>query len=128
MSISSEDLQLGRQASLRIKKYELRKSKRWIAYLIPLIWLFSSIARFEASHKYWNIFQLIFWSIATGLVIIFEYKSKKTYLRDRATLEVLRKTYGCDPSFEEMITANNTDAEFVDSLKNATNGEHRLNP
>ena len=92
---------MGREADIRIKNYERQNPRRLITYLFPAIWVVAFIARYEARASSWNLFQLIFWSVALLGVILFEYKRKKTYLHDLATLAELRRQHGADVSFKE---------------------------
>jgi hypothetical protein len=108
MSISPEDLTIGRKANARAKKYELQKPKRLMAYLVPAIWAVGSLARYGARPNYGYLFQLVFWSIALIGVIIFEYRNNQSYLRDLATLEGLRNLHGSDISFEQENVASSS--------------------
>ena len=100
MPISPEDLDAGRAANARIKSYELLKRKRLVIYLIPGIWMMSSLARYEARANSWNCFQLVFWSLILIIIIIFDIKRKRQYARDFVFLTQLRELYGNDVSLE----------------------------
>ena len=100
MSISPEDSAAGQAACARVKSYELWKHRRLAIYLIPGIWLISSLARCEARTNSWNIFQLIFWFFVFIAITIFDLKRKVAYTRDLALLTQLRKLYGEAISFE----------------------------
>jgi hypothetical protein len=99
MSISTEDFTIGQEATTRIKKYEHQKPKRLIEYLFPAVWLIGFIVRYEAKSSSWNLFQIIFWSLALIGLTIVEYRRRKTYLHDLATLEGLRELHGSDLFF-----------------------------
>lgn len=96
MITSSKDLQLGREAYARTKKYKVSSKGHLIGYLVPSCWLVSSIARCEANASLWNIFQVLFWFVALIWIIIAIHNSSKTSVRDQAFLEDLRKKYGSD--------------------------------
>lgn len=100
MPISPEDVNAGGAANARIKSYELLKRKRLVIYLIPGVWMMSSLARYEARANSWNCFQLIFWSLILITIIIFDIKRKRQYARDFVFLTQLRHLYGNDVSFE----------------------------
>jgi hypothetical protein len=121
MSISPEDFAIGREADIRIKSYERQNPRRLITYLFPAVWVVAFIARYEARASSWNLFQLIFWSVALLGVIVFEYKRKKTYLHDLATLAELRKQHGVEISFEEKNVATNA-SEKVGAIKEPDHG------
>jgi predicted membrane channel-forming protein YqfA (hemolysin III family) len=121
MSISPEDLTIGREANARVKNYESRKRKERIALLIPVGWLAISIFRYEATGSPWISFQLIFWFLGLVAAITFGYLRRRANLRDAATLDRLRKLYGSNISFEE----NNVESGATEKKVGATEGHDK---
>ena len=121
MTIPPDDFAAGCAANARIKGYELQKHARLILCLIPGIWFFSSLARYEAKTDSWNCFQLAFWFFVIIAVTFSVLKQKRGYARDLAILAQLRNLYGEDISFEnktaESISQNPENSiEEIDRL------------
>jgi hypothetical protein len=100
MSISPEEFESGRKAFKEEKSYATLSKTFLMSYLIPLCWLANSVVRYELRDNSWTRFQVIFWVIALVLTVVFIHRRKKSHVLSRATLEMLRRKYGDDVSFE----------------------------